>query len=125
MVLFDSHENELQTEQTSTNGNCRVEVQRGPKHETNYNNEMTSAADLKTGIDLVTRATAHDGKGELKEAILLYELSLQYFQKALQCTFFFCSILSLHAAETNEQTKALTQKKMKEYSSRYLAVCKQ
>ena len=47
---------------------------------------MTSTEDLKTGIDLVTKAAEHDNSGRYDEAVYLYELSLQFLNKALQST---------------------------------------
>jgi hypothetical protein len=42
------------------------------------------SSDLKTGIELVTKATEQDSKGQIREAINLYEISLEYFQRALK-----------------------------------------
>jgi len=61
--------------------------------------------ELSKGIEIVTQATEHDLNQRTKEACYLYELALQYFQKALQI-------------ETNQETKTLIAQKMKDYQTR-------
>jgi len=65
-----------------------------------------SQADLRAGIEIVEKATQHDGAHRVKEAIYLYELSISFFQRALK------------TAEQNPQTKSTIEQKMREYANR-------
>jgi hypothetical protein len=45
---------------------------------------MTSKGNLATGIEIVTKAVEHDTAKRYKEAIYLYQLSVDFFNRSLQ-----------------------------------------
>jgi len=63
------------------------------------------SSNLQTGIDLVSKAAEHDANKRYKEALCLYEFSLDYFQKALD-------------GERDDRTRGIIVQKMKEYTTR-------
>ncbi|KAH3767296.1 hypothetical protein Pelo_863 [Pelomyxa schiedti] len=63
------------------------------------------SGDVNTGLEVVHKAVEHDAQGRPGEAAYLYDLAVSFFNRAM-------------GVETNEGTRQLLSKKIREYSLR-------
>jgi len=70
-----------------------------------FSEMSVSSNDLRSAIEILEKATAHDAQCRYSEAAHLYALALEYLPRALQ-------------VENNVQTRNVIQKKIQEYSTR-------